>query len=72
MPAGNRTIAITNDWVDSGSASGAVLLDPGAWNVAFAAHEMGHGTDLNHSFSDDPTYRNASCRRSASTTMSGI
>jgi hypothetical protein len=60
VPAGNRTIAITNDSVDSGSAGGAVLLDPGAWNVAFAAHEMGHGTDLNHSFSDDPTYRNAS------------
>jgi hypothetical protein len=59
VPAGNRTIAITNDGVDSGAAGGAVLLDPGAWNVAFAAHEMGHATDLNHSFSDDPTYRNA-------------
>jgi hypothetical protein len=59
VPAGHRTIAIVNDWVDSGAAGGQVLLDPGAWNVAFAAHEMGHGIELNHSFSDDPTYRNA-------------
>jgi len=59
VPAGHRTIAIVNDWVDSGASGGQVLLDPGAWNVAFAAHEMGHGIELNHSFSDDPVYRNA-------------
>src|SRR6185503_2156597 len=59
VPTGNRTIVILNAQVDSGSAGGRVLLDPGAWNVAFAAHEMAHGYGLNHSFSDDPAYRNA-------------
>ena len=58
VPAGHRVVAIINGQVDSGSSGGRVLLDPLAWNVAFAAHEMAHGMDLNHSFSDDPTYRN--------------
>ncbi|MGO1054107.1 hypothetical protein [Crossiella sp. CA198] len=58
VPAGHRIIAILNDWVDSGAAGDRVLLDPGAWNVGFAAHEMLHGYGLGHSFSDDPTYRN--------------
>jgi len=60
VPPGHRTIAVTNDQVDSGAAGGRVLLDPGAWNVAFAAHEMAHGYGLGHSFSNDLTYRNAS------------
>ncbi|MGW0522475.1 hypothetical protein [Crossiella sp. NPDC003009] len=58
VPGGHRIIAILNDWVDSGAAGDRVLLDPGAWNVGFAAHEMLHGYGLGHSFSDDPTYRN--------------
>jgi hypothetical protein len=60
VPAGNRVTAILNDYVDSGSAGGEVVLDPGAWNVGFAAHEMGHGYGLGHSFSNDTTYQNAS------------
>lgn len=60
VPAGHRTIAITNDRVDSGSAGHRVLLDPGAWNIAFAGHEMLHGYGLGHSFSNDPNYRNVS------------
>ena len=60
VPAGNRTAVITNAQQDSGSAGGRVLLDPGAWNIRFAAHEMGHGYGLDHSFSDDLTYQNAS------------
>jgi hypothetical protein len=59
VPAGNRTVVILNAQVDSGSAGGRVLLDPAAWNVAFAAHEMGHGYGLHHSYSDDVSYRNA-------------
>jgi hypothetical protein len=60
VPAGNRIAVITNAQQDSGSAGGRVLLDPGAWNVRFAAHEMGHGYGLDHSFSNDLTYQNAS------------
>jgi hypothetical protein len=60
VPTGNRVVAIINGQVDSGSAGGAVLLDPGAWNVGFAAHEMLHGYALGHSFSNDTSYRNVS------------
>jgi hypothetical protein len=58
VPAGHRIAVILNDWVDSGAAGGRVLLDPGAWTVGFAAHEMLHGSGLDHSYSDDSTYQN--------------
>lgn len=45
-------IAILNSQIDSGSSGGRVLLDPAAWFVSFAAHEMGHGYNLDHSFDD--------------------
>ena len=57
VPARHRVVAIVNGQVDSGYADRRVLLDPLAWNVAFAAHEMGHAMDLDHSFSDDTTQR---------------
>ena len=60
VPTGNRIAVIINAQMDSGASGGRVLLDPGAWNVRFAAHEMGHGYDLDHSFSNDLTYQNAS------------
>ncbi|GGM58224.1 hypothetical protein GCM10011608_48970 [Micromonospora sonchi] len=60
VPAGHRIAVMLNDWVDSGASGGRVLLDPGAWNVGFAAHEMLHGMGLGHSFSNDTTYQNAS------------
>ncbi|MEP6799192.1 MAG: reprolysin-like metallopeptidase [Lapillicoccus sp.] len=59
VPAGNQVAVITNAAQDSGSAGGRVILDPGAWNIRFAAHEMGHAYGLNHSFSNDLTYQNA-------------
>jgi hypothetical protein len=59
VPAGNRIAVITNSQQDSGASGGRVLLDPGAWNVRFASHEMAHGYDLDHSFSNDLTYQNA-------------
>jgi hypothetical protein len=59
VPAGNRVAVVLNDTVDGGSAGGRVLLDPAAWNMRFAAHEMLHGYALGHSYSDDATYQNA-------------
>lgn len=59
VPTGNRIAVITNAQQDSGSAGGRVLLDPGAWNIRFAAHEMGHAYGLDHSYSNDLTYQNA-------------
>jgi hypothetical protein len=58
VPAGHRITVIINGVVDSGSAGGRVLLDPKAWNVGFAAHEMLHGYGLDHSYSDDTSYKN--------------
>jgi len=49
-------IAILNVKLDSGSSGGKVLLDPFAWNVSFAGHEMGHVyIGVNHSFDDTQT-----------------
>ena len=42
-------IVFRNVSIDSGNA-GNVLLDIGAWNVTFGAHEMGHTLGLEHSF----------------------
>ncbi len=42
-------IVFRNVSIDSGNA-GNVLLDLGAWNVTFGAHEMGHTLGLGHSF----------------------
>ncbi|WP_369265195.1 choice-of-anchor D domain-containing protein [Streptomyces sp. R35] len=68
LSAFQGVIAVLNAQIDSGSSGrrelqvgsgwrefGLVNLDPGAWNNAFAAHEMGHGYGLPHSFSDEPT-----------------
>ncbi|BEL03043.1 hypothetical protein Q0Z83_012340 [Actinoplanes sichuanensis] len=60
VPSGHRVAVILNDAVDAGSAGGRVLLDPNTWNTRFAAHEMLHGYGLDHSWSDDTTYRNVS------------
>jgi hypothetical protein len=56
VPAGNRVLVVLNAKVDSGEVGGlggSVVLDPFAWNVGFAAHEMGHSYGLSHSFSND-------------------
>ncbi|HET9657621.1 MAG TPA: hypothetical protein VFP72_19880 [Kineosporiaceae bacterium] len=60
VPAGNRVVASVNQGIDAGSAGGQVYLDPGALNDRFAVHEMLHGYNLGHSFSNDTSYQNAS------------
>jgi hypothetical protein len=60
VPAGHRIVTILNARVDSGAVGGRVVLDPGAWNVGFAAHELLHGYGLGHSYSNDTSYQNAS------------
>lgn len=57
VPANFRTAVMVNVPSDAGSAVGRVMLDPNTWNVTTAAHEMGHGYNLDHSFSDDLNFR---------------
>ncbi|MGW0588814.1 hypothetical protein [Streptosporangium sp. NPDC002607] len=59
VPSNHWTAVMINAPVDSGSWGKRVLLDPLAWNLGFTTHELLHGYDRDHSFSDDPTYRNA-------------
>lgn len=58
-PAGNGIIVMTNPGIDlwgaPNRAFAAIDHDVGAFG-----HEVGHGLALNHSFTDDPGYRNAS------------
>lgn len=46
----HNVVVLTNALSDSGSDGRRALLDPGAWNVTFAGHEMLHGYGLPHSF----------------------
>jgi len=58
VPAGNRVAVITFPSIDMFGWNGGAFL-PHDVDVGGMAHEVGHGITLNHSFSDDPTYRNA-------------
>lgn len=59
VPSDHRIAVMINYAWDSGSTGGRPLLDPLAWNLGFTTHEALHGYGRDHSFSDDPTYRNA-------------
>ncbi|KAF9992602.1 hypothetical protein BGZ79_002876 [Entomortierella chlamydospora] len=56
VPAGNRIMTMLNSKQDSGAdgvGPGArMVLDNFAWDVRFAAHEMGHVYGLQHSWSN--------------------
>jgi len=58
VPSGNRVAVITFPAIDMFGWNGGAFL-PHDVDVGGMAHEVGHGISLNHSFSDDPTYRNA-------------
>lgn len=57
-PLDHKLGIITYPDVDLFGWNGGAFL-PGAVEVGGAAHESGHGIGLNHSFSNDPNYRNA-------------
>lgn len=57
VPSGNRVAVITFPSIDMFGWNGGAFL-PHDIDVGGMAHEVGHGISLNHSFSDDPNYRN--------------
>jgi len=59
IPPGHRVAVITDPDIDLFGGGGGALL-PSGIDVGGLSHEVGHGIELNHSFSDDPNYRNAS------------
>jgi hypothetical protein len=58
IPPGHRVAVITDPDIDLFGGGGGALL-PSGIDVGGMSHEVGHGIELNHSFSDDPNYRNA-------------
>ena len=58
VPSGHRVAIVTTPGVDLFGWDGGAFL-PDNLDVGAFAHEGGHGMGLRHSFSDDPTYRNA-------------
>jgi len=58
IPADHVTVAITSPGIDTFGFGGGAFLGDGA-DAGVMAHEVGHGMNLNHSFSDDPAYQNA-------------
>jgi hypothetical protein len=48
-----NVLVLVNVEVDDGAAGGKVILNPINWYSSYAAHEMGHGYGLGHSYDDD-------------------
>ncbi len=57
-PPGYRVAVIVNTWFDGWGAPGQAMFDLGYylpyWGLRAAAHEMGHGYGLQHSWSEQP------------------
>jgi hypothetical protein len=58
VPSDHRVAIVTTPGVDLFGWNGGAFL-PDTVDVGAFAHEGGHGIGLDHSFSDDPNYRNA-------------
>ncbi len=58
VPSGNIVVAITHPEVDLYGGGGRAFL-PATIDIGGLGHEIGHGLQLNHSFSNDLTYRNS-------------
>ncbi len=58
VPSGNGIVVMTNPGIDLWGATGAAFAGIDG-DVGAFGHEVGHGLGLNHSFNDDPGYRNA-------------
>jgi hypothetical protein len=58
LPPGDLVAVITYPAIDLFGGGGRALL-PDTVDVGAMAHEAGHGLGLNHSFSDDPNFRDA-------------
>jgi hypothetical protein len=57
VPQGHIVAVITSPGVDMYGGGGHAFL-PDNIDIGGLGHEVGHGLGLNHSFSDDPAYRN--------------
>jgi len=59
-PAGHLVAVVTSPGIDLFGMNGVGSFLPVDVDLGGMAHEVGHGLSFNHSFSDDPAYRNAS------------
>ena len=59
-PADHLVAVVTSPGIDLFGMAGVGAFLPVDLDLGAFGHEGGHGLGLNHSFSDDPTYRNAS------------
>ena len=70
-PSGNRVMVFTNVGIDEWGNDFRAYIGT-AVSYAASAHEMAHALGMQHSFSDDTSFRPRYGRNLASTTIPGI